>query len=86
MLLKETLEIVKKLLAECEVNMVTIAEAEEIIHYGTEEPEFDIRIEQNLNHNQIQAIDEILSGFSNVEMKLVHGKGLIIFEAEKEED
>ena len=86
MLLKQTLEILEKLLTKCAVTDVLITESEEIVHGETTEPEFDIKIVQNLRHWQIQAIDEVLAGFSNVEMKLAYQEGLMIFEVEKEED
>jgi len=85
MLLKQTLEILEKLLTKCAVTEVLITESEEAVHGETAEPEFDIKIVQNLRHWQIQAIDEVLAGFSNVEMKLVRA-WLIIFEVEKKED
>jgi len=86
MLLKQTLEILEKLLTKCGVTEVVITEAEEVVHGETTEPEFDIKIVQNLRHRQIQAIDEVLAGFSNVEMEFDFREGLRIFEVEKEDD
>jgi len=86
MLLKQTLKILKKLLTTCEVTEVLITEAEDIVHGETDEPEFDIKIVQNLSHGQIQAIDEVLTDFPNVEMEFDFREGLMIFEVEKKED
>jgi len=80
MLLNLTLEILEKLLKKCDVTEVLITEAEEIVHTETTEPEFDIKIIQNLSHGQIQAIDEVLADFPNVEMELNYQEGLRIFE------
>ena len=66
------------------ITEVLITEAEDIVHGETDEPEFDIKIVQNLSHKQIQAIDEVLDDFSNVEMKFVRA-WLIISEVEKED-
>jgi len=86
MLLKQTLKILEKLLTKCEVTEVLITEASEIVHDEVFEPEFDIKIVQNLDHGQIQAIDEVLADFSNVEMEFDFQEGLMIFEVEKEDD
>ena len=86
MLLMQTLEILEKLLTKCEVTEVLITESREIVHYEEEGPEFDIKIVQNLDHGQIQAIDEVLADFSNVEMEFDFREGLMIFEVEKKED
>jgi len=86
MLLKQTLEILEKLLTKCEVTEVRITESEKVVHCETAEPEFDIKIIQNLDHGQIQAIDEVLASFPNVEMEFDFREGLMIFEVEKEED
>ena len=40
MLLKQTLEILEKLLTKCEVTEVLITKSEEVVHYETDEPEF----------------------------------------------
>jgi len=85
LLLNRTLIILEKLLKECEVTEVLITEAKEIAHRETEDPEFDIKIVQNLSHSQIQAIDEILVDFHNVEMELDYGEGLRIFEVPEED-
>jgi len=85
MLLNQTLEILEKLLKECEVTDVLITEASQMIHEETTAPEFDIKIIQNLSHSQIQAIDEVLAKFSNVEMELDYQEGLTIFEVAEED-
>jgi len=85
MLLNQTLEILEKLLKECEVTDVLITEANQLIHEETTAPEFDIKIIQNLSHGQIQAIDEVLAKFSNVEMELDYQEGLTIFEVAEED-
>ncbi|RLC88061.1 MAG: hypothetical protein DRJ03_04125 [Chloroflexi bacterium] len=86
MLLKQTLKILKELLTKCEVTEVRITESEEVVHCETDEPEFDIKIVQNLRHWQIQAIDEVLADFPNVEIEFDFREGLMIFEVEKKED
>ncbi|RLC86233.1 MAG: hypothetical protein DRJ03_09315 [Chloroflexi bacterium] len=82
MLVNQTLKILRKLLEKCDVTEVLITEAEEPFHIETSEPEFDIIIVQNLSHGQIQAIDEVLADFPNVEMELKYEEGLKIFEVE----
>ena len=84
MLLNQTLKILEKLLKNCGVTEVLITETNQLIHTETGEPEFDIKIVQNLSHGQIQLIDEVLADFPNVEMRLDYQEGLRIFEVEEE--
>ena len=85
MLLNQTLEILEELLKNCGVTKVLITATTQPIHTEVEDPEFDIQIIQNLSHGQIQAIDEVLAKFSNVEMELDYQEGLTIFEVAEED-
>lgn len=86
MLLKETMQIMEKLLETTGVRKVTIEEAGDLVHINDDKPEespseYDITIKPNLTHRQIYEINEILAGFHNVEMCLTN-EGLTIFEKE----
>ena len=84
MLLNETLELVRKLIDKCDVDNIEILLSDEYLHCPEEEkcePEFDLRIKETLYHSQIQRIDEVLSEYSNVEMRM-SSDGLEIYEVE----
>jgi len=86
LLLKETLDIIQKLLEKCDVTNLEVDEAKIIAHNNPEKPdewktEYDIYIKPSVNHWQIQQIDGLLANYDRVEMEVVH-EGLRIFEKE----
>lgn len=92
MRLKETLEIIEKLMKNCDVSDFTVSmartwiheEEAELIQNGCTEGvqvEYDITLTEVVTHYQIQTIDEILASYDNVEMRVESG-GLRIFEKE----
>lgn len=92
MLLKETLEILKRILEKTDITNVEIRDALNLIHveYDKEtlEPkedqdfpqEYDLVLKADLCHAEIQTIDELLADHSNIEMRLRDGN-IEIFEA-----
>ena len=86
MLLKETLEIIQKLMKTCDVSNLEVDEAQIIVHAGLKKQdewknEYDIIIKPSVNHWQIQQIDALLANYDAVEME-VTSEGLRIFEKE----
>lgn len=86
MLLKETMEITRKLLEEAKVDCTIISEADILVHINEKKPEespveYNLTVKGLVRHWQIQKIDEILEDFDNVEMQ-VTSEGLEIFEKE----
>ena len=79
------LVIIEKILKQTDITEIKITDAREVVHSDSEENEYDLQIQEDLNHGEIQAIDELLSSDSNVEMRLHDGQ-IEIFEVEPEEE
>jgi len=86
MLLKETLEIVNKLMVKAEIDDFEVRTASRFVHNPksskTYTREFDILVTPSVSHRELQEIDKILSDYDNVEMKAT-SEGLLIFEREE---
>jgi len=86
MFLKETLEILEKLLNDCDLTEIQIGESKIIVHADIDKQEewkteYDLLIKQRVNHATIQQIDKLLSNYDSVEMEVID-EGLRIFERE----
>lgn len=89
MLMKETLEILEKIMKETNITEIRIHENTTPLHTPEdiekeEAPqEYDINIVETVWHWQIQIIDDLLGGYDNVEMMFDPDDGLVIYEREK---
>ena len=97
MLFDLTLKLLKEIMVKAEVHHVELSWALNPVYIEYDDEtleekedqeypdEYDIIIFDTLSHSQIQAIDEALTEYSRVEMRLRDGK-LEIFETEREEE
>jgi len=95
MILKETLAILKDILEKTDVTNIEIRDAIDPVHVEYDEEtlelkedkdfpqEYDLVLNADLSHQEIQAIDEILTSYSNIEMRLREGN-MEIFETWEE--
>ena len=96
MLLEKTLEIVKKILSQTDILHIELRDALNPVYVEYDEEtleekedqefpdEFDIVVNEDLSHADIQTIDDLLAEYSTIEMRLREGK-LEIFQTDEEE-
>lgn len=96
MKLDQTVKIIRAVLKELSPFSVTVQDAKDPVYveYGDDleeidkeyPDEFDIIIDDELSHGEIQWLDEFLAGHDNIEMRLRDGKMEIFERATEEKD
>jgi hypothetical protein len=69
MIEKDLMAILQKLFNDVDVANITIQDASTLREGNETVKEFDVIINENLHHSQIQALDRILADYDEIEMR-----------------